>query len=268
MSASPARAKVRPGMREKELWRRFSERRDMAARDELVAVYMPVAARLARRYSGISEPYDDLLQVAGLGLVNAIERFDPSRGTPFVGFAKPTILGELKRHFRDKVWTIRVPRSIHDTMARVEKATEALSLELQRPPSVEELSRHLEVDPSDVLDALEAGVNRRPLSLDTPPTSADGDDASAPGWIGEKEPGYAQVDDRLMLDALLPGLDRREGEMLKLRFVDELSQSQIAGRLGCSQMQVSRLLRRTLERLREAGEGEVGGQAEDRGPAP
>lgn len=241
--------------RERDLWRSFAEARDIGARDELVTLYLPVAQRMARRYAGISEPYDDLFQVASLGLVKAVERFDPARGTPFLGFAKPTILGELKRHFRDKVWTVRVPRSLHDLMAKVEKAAEELSRKLQRPPSVGELSRHLGVDPADVLEALEARLNRSPLSLDTPPDAPDGDETGSPRWVGEEERGYKLVEDRLLLDAALPSLDQRERVMLKLRFVDELPQSQIAEQLGCSQMHVSRTLRRMLGRLRDAGEG-------------
>jgi len=121
--------KARTKEHEKELWRRLKDERDRHAREELVALYMPVARRMAGRYSGIVEPYDDLLQVASLGLLNAIDRFDPSRETPFAGFAKPTILGELKRYFRDKVWTIRVPRALHDRLAAVETATEELTEE-------------------------------------------------------------------------------------------------------------------------------------------
>jgi RNA polymerase sigma-B factor len=244
------------------LWRRFTERRDLAARDALVDAYMPLARRVASRYAGVSEPYDDLVQVASLGLVKAIGRFDPSRGTPFAGFAKPTILGELKRHFRDRVWTIRVPRGIHDTMARVERATEELSAELSRPPSVEDLSRHLKIDPADVLEALEAGRNRRPLSLEAPVLAEDGGESAPPEWVGREDPGYELVEDRLTLERVLPGLDAREREILRLRFIDELPQSRVAERIGCSQMQVSRRLNQTLERLRRMGEGDGGMPAE------
>ena len=121
---------------ERELWRQYSERRDPATREELVRRYLPYAKNLALRYRGATESFDDLLQVASLGLVNAIDRFDPSRGTPFAAFASPTILGELKRHFRDRVWTVRVPRGLHDRMAEVDKAITALTVELQRSPSV------------------------------------------------------------------------------------------------------------------------------------
>jgi RNA polymerase sigma-B factor len=245
-----------PATPESELWERFSRGRDPAAREELVNAYMPLAQRMAKRYAGVSEPYDDLLQVASLGLLNAIDRFDPARGTPFIGFAKPTILGELKRYFRDRVWTVRVPRSIHDLMGRVEKATESLELELRRPPSIGELAGELGVEPAEVLEALEAGHNRRPLSLDAPPVGSDEDD-SPPEWAGEREPGYELIEDRMMLEKVLPGLGESEREILKLRFVDELPQSRIAERLGCSQMQVSRLLRRTLEQLRQEGEAAV-----------
>ena len=131
--------------REKELWARHSRERDPAATEELIRTYLPLAERFARRYTGVSEPYDDLFQVASLGLINAVERFDPSLGTPFIGFAKPTILGEIKRYFRDKVWTVRVPRSVHDLMGKVEKASERLALQLHRPPSVAELAEHLGV---------------------------------------------------------------------------------------------------------------------------
>jgi RNA polymerase sigma-B factor len=251
---------ARPLAADPDLWERFSRGRDPVAREELVHAYMPLAQRMARRYAGISEPYDDLLQVASLGLLNAIDRFDPARGTPFIGFAKPTILGELKRYFRDRVWTVRVPRSVHDTMGRIEKATEALELVLHRPPSVGELADELGVESAEVLDALEARQNRRPLSLDAPRAGSD-EDGQPPEWAGVSEQGYELTEDRMMLEKVLPGLGERERAILKLRFVDELPQSQIADRLGCSQMQISRLLRRTLDELREEGEGatETGG---------
>src|SRR6201996_3093774 len=182
---------------ERELWRRFTVHRDQAARAELVELYMPLAKRMASRYSGVSEPYDDLLQVASLGLLNAIDRFDPARGTPFAGFAKPTILGELKRHFRDKVWTVRVPRSVHDRMGEVEKATEKLTLELGRPPSVEELAGQVGIDAAGVLEVLEARHNRRPLSLDAPPVGEDPDEASGAEWVGRPDGNFDLGEDRL-----------------------------------------------------------------------
>ena len=235
--------------RELDLWKRLKDGGDRAAREELVAMYMPMARRMAKRYSGVVEPYDDLLQVASLGLLNAVDRFDASRGTPFAGFAKPTILGELKRYFRDKVWTIRVPRSIHDRMGRIESATEDLTEELSRPPSPTELAAKLEIDIGAVLEALAAQENRRPLGLDTPIRGEEGDE-SPPEWIGEVDGGYELIDDRLTLESVLPSLDEREREMLRLRFIEDLPQSKIAERIGCSQMHVSRLLRATLTRMR------------------
>src|SRR6187551_2300104 len=144
-----------------ELWRRFARDHDPATREELVRRYMPFAKRLALRYRGASESFDDLLQVANLGLLNAVDRFDPERGTPFAAFAAPTILGELKRHFRDRVWTVRVPRGLHDRIAEVEKAITELTEQEQRPPSVREISARLEMDELDVLEVLEANQNRR-----------------------------------------------------------------------------------------------------------
>ncbi len=235
---------------EKELWRRFGERRDPMIREELVRRYLPFAKSLALRYRGASESFDDLLQVASLGLVNAIDRFDPARGTPFTAFASPTILGELKRHFRDRVWTVRVPRGLHDRMAEVEKAITELTVQLQRSPSVGEIAGRMEVDPADVLEVLEANHNRRPLSLDRP-VGGEEDESPASEWVGDEDSGYELIEDKLALEGVLPHLDDRERLVLQLRFVEDMTQSQIAERIGHSQMHVSRILRRTLERIRE-----------------
>src|SRR6185312_9227661 len=234
---------------ERELWERFIEHRDQATREELVRRYLPFAKNLALRYRGASESFDDLLQVANLGLVNAIDRFEPERGTPFAAFASPTILGELKRHFRDRVWTVRVPRGLHDRMAEVDKATSELTVALQRSPSVGEIAERLELDPADVLEVLEANHNRRPLSLDRP--IGDEEESPASEWIGDEDEGFELVEDKLTLEGVLPQLDERERLILKLRFVDDMTQSQIAEQIGHSQMHVSRILRRTLDRIRE-----------------
>ena len=237
-----------------ELFERWHRQEDRRARDELVQRFLPLARKLARRYNGAREPFDDLLQVASLGLVNAIDRFDPSRGTPFAAFASPTILGELKRHFRDRVWTVRVPRGLHDRMAEVEKAITALTVELQRSPSIGEIATKLDIDPNDVLEVLEANHNRRPLSLDRP-VGGDEDESPASEWVGDEDEGFELVDDKLALEGVLPHLDERERLVLRLRFVEDMTQSQIAERIGHSQMHVSRILRRTLERIRaEVGE--------------
>ncbi len=230
---------------------RFAQNRDARVREELIRRYLPFAAKLTQRYRGASESFDDLLQVANLGLVNAIDRFDPSRGVPFTAFASPTILGELKRHFRDRVWTVRVPRSLHDRLAEVDKAVAALTRDLQRSPSIAEIAERLEIDETEVLEALEANHNRRPLSLDRPAGTEDAEESAAAEWIGEEDSGYELVEGKAALEAALPGLDERERTVLRLRFVEDLTQSQIAERIGFSQMHVSRILRDTLRRIRE-----------------
>jgi len=243
------------------LWKRFRAQRDPATREELVRRYLPFAKNLALRYRGASESFDDLYQVASLGLVNAVDRFDPSRGIPFAAFASPTILGELKRHFRDRVWTVRVPRGLHDRMAKVEEAMSALTVGLQRSPSVGEIAARLELDPTEVLEALEASQNRRPLSLDRPVGNEE-DESPAAEWVGDEDAGFELVEDRLTLEEALPHLDERERTVLRLRFVEDLTQSQIAERIGHSQMHVSRILRRALERIR-AEVGETDADAEE-----
>jgi RNA polymerase sigma-B factor len=236
---------------ERQLWRRFMRDRDPAIREELVRRNLPFAKRLARRYRGASESFEDLLQVASLALINAVDRFDPDRGIPFSAFASPTILGELKRHFRDRAWTVRVPRGLHDRMAQVEKATSELTEILQRSPSIGEIAERLELEPTDVLEVLEANHNRRPLSLDRPASRDDSDEASPAEWIGEEDKNFELVEGRVALDAALPHLDERERLVLRLRFVDDMTQSQIAERIGHSQMHVSRILRRALAKIRE-----------------
>ncbi len=236
---------------EAQLWRRLTVEGDKRAREELIERYMPFAKRLALRYRGASESFEDLLQVANLGLINAVDRFDPERGIPFTAFASPTVLGELKRHFRDRVWTVRVPRGLHDRMAEVEKAIGELTRELQRSPSVGEIAARLELEQTDVLEVMEANHNRRPLSLDRPAGGEDGEDSAPTEWIGSEDGGYELVEGRIALDAALPYLDERERLVLRLRFAEDMTQSQIAERIGHSQMHVSRILRRALNRIRE-----------------
>lgn len=238
---------------EAELWRRRDS--DPAAREELVRRHMPYARSLALRYSGAAEPLDDLVQVANLGLLGAVDRFDPDRGIPFIAFAAPTILGELKRYFRDRAWTVRVPRALHDRIAEVEQAITSLTIEKQRSPSVAEIAAELEMEELTVLEVMEANRNRRPLSLDRPMTGDDDEDSSAPSqWVGVEDESYELVEDRAVLSEILPELGERERRVLKLRFGDELTQSQIAAEIGCSQMHVSRILRRTLDEIRRRTE--------------
>jgi RNA polymerase sigma-B factor len=235
----------------------LATRQDPVAREELVRRHLPFARSLTQRYRGASESFDDLLQVANLGLLNAIDRFDPERGVPFTAFASPTILGELKRHFRDRVWTVRVPRSLHDHMAEVEKAIDALTRDLQRSPSVSEIAERLELEETEVLEVLEANHNRRPLSLDRPASADDPEEAPSAEWIGADDAGYDLVEGKVALDTALPGLDERERTVLRLRFIEDLTQSEIAERIGYSQMHVSRILRQTLRQIREQIEEEA-----------
>lgn len=237
---------------EPELWRRCEEG-DERAREQLVDLYLPLARRLARRYAGVREPYDDLLQVACLGLLLAIDRFDPSAGTPFVGFAKPTILGELKRHLRDKVWTVRVPRPLHDRIGEVELVVEAITKETGRSPSVAEIADWMEIDPTTVLEALEADRDRRMVSLDATATEEEGGPPRVE-TIGGEDSGFEQVEDRAAVAAAIGRLDEPGRELLRMRFAEDLSQRQIAARLGRSQMYVSRCLRGALERLCEGAD--------------
>lgn len=241
---------------EAQLWEQFARTRDQSLREELVERNMAFARRLALRYRGASEPFDDLLQVANLGLINAVDRFDPDRGIPFTAFASPTILGELKRHFRDRVWTVRVPRGLHDRMAEVDKAITELTKQLQRSPSVGEIAERLDLEQTDVLEVLEANQKRRPLSLDRPAGGEDTDESAPAEWVGEEDEGFELVEGRVALDAALPYLSERERLVLQLRFVDDMTQSQIAERIGHSQMHVSRILRRALARIRERIEQE------------
>jgi len=259
---------------ERALWESFAKDRDPAIREELVRRYLPFARKIALRYRGASESFDDLLQVASLALVKAVDRFEPSRGTPFTAFASPTILGELKRHFRDRVWTVRVPRGLHDRIAEVEKAIGELTAKLQRSPSVGEIAERLEIEQTDVLEVLEANHNRRPLSLDRPTQGEDSDETAPAEWIGSEDDGFELVEGRSAIDAAIPHLDERERLVLRLRFVEDMTQSQIAERIGYSQMHVSRILRRTLAQIRERVEAERrggegwSGEAGGRPPSP
>ena len=238
--------------KENELLAEYAETRDPLLREELVRRFLPFARSLALRYRGASEPPDDLIQVASVGLVNALDRYDAERGTPFMAFAAPTIMGELKRHFRDRVWTVRVPRGLHDRMANVDSAIADLTRELQRSPSIPEIAEQLDIDELEVLEVLEAGNNRRPVSLDQPSGGGEEPDESTPSdWVGSEDPGYELIEGRVALEEAIPHLDDRERLVLRLRFVEDMTQSEIAERIGHSQMHVSRILRRTLKRVRE-----------------
>jgi RNA polymerase sigma-B factor len=243
---------------EEELLRRFAETRDPTLREELVNRFLPLARSLAMRYAGGAEPTDDLVQVASVGLMGALERFDPARGVPFAAFAGPTILGELRRHFRDRVWTLRVPRGLQERIRDVEDAITALASVLERSPTVAEIAEKLDIREDEVLEAMEASDARRTMSLDQPAAGDDAGDAAAIGErVGTAEPGYELVEERSAISAGARVLSDLEREVLRLRFVEDLTQSRIAEEVGYSQMHVSRILRRALDRVRTAAEHEA-----------
>jgi RNA polymerase sigma-B factor len=227
---------------------RFHRSRDRAERDALVEHYMPLARSLAGRYRHTSEPLDDLLQVAAIGLIKAIERYDPARGTAFSSFAVPTILGELRRHLRDHTWSIRVPRDLQELGQRLAPATDALSLELGRPPTIAELADRLGTGEEEVLDARQAAAAHSPASLDEPVKT---DDASATvvDLVGSDDRALDRAEDGVLLEHYLARLPAQRREVLRLRFHRDLKQHEIGTILGISQMHVSRLIRQSLEQL-------------------
>jgi RNA polymerase sigma-B factor len=228
---------------------------DLAAREELVERFMPLARDLALRYTYTDEPFDDLLQVASLGLIKAIDRFEPGRGTKFTSYAAPTILGELKRHFRDKGWALHVPRDLQERTLAVSRETEALSKRLGRSPKVREVADALGCTVEDVLEAQEAAASYEAASLDAPATREDGDAASLVDLMGEEDSSYELVESRDAIVSTWQALPEVERNVLELRFMHDLTQREIGEQIGYSQMHVSRLLRRALNRLETAAAG-------------
>jgi RNA polymerase sigma-B factor len=220
-----------------------------AARDGLVALHMPLVEHLARRFRNRGEPYDDLVQVATIGLIKAIDRFDSDRGVEFSTYATPTILGEIKRYFRDKGWAIRVPRRLQELRLSLTAATAELTQELGRAPTVAELSDRLGLSPDLVIEGLESANAYNTLSLDAPDQN-ETDTTTVLDGLGGEDEALESVEYRESLKPLLARLDTREKRILTLRFFRGMTQSQIAEEIGISQMHVSRLLSRTLTELR------------------
>jgi RNA polymerase sigma-B factor len=242
---------------DRELFLRYREG-DIQARDLLVDRFLPLARQLARRYQRASEPLDDLLQVASIGLIKAIDRFDPNREIAFSSYAVPTILGEIKRHFRDKTWSVRVPRDLQELTLRVDRAVGQLSDDLQRQPSVAEIARAVAASDEEVLEALQAGGAYRAISFDMPRGSEeDGAAATVADTIGIDEYGFDRAEDRATLANLLGCVTPREREVLRMRFEEDMTQAEIGAVIGVSQMQVSRLIRKAIAELRDAA-GEAG----------
>jgi RNA polymerase sigma-B factor len=236
---------------------RYRRHGDRAARAALVERFLPLARQLARRYEGRGEPLDDLVQVASVGLLKAIDRFDVDRVTAFSSFAVPTILGELKRHFRDKGWSVRVPRDLQELAIRIERISDELAGPRGQMPTVDELAAHIGVSAERVLEAREAAGARRAVSLDRPVDDDDDHAGVVADAVGFVDAGYGRAEAAATLTRLMRGLDGREREMLRLRFAEDLTQSEIGARLGVSQMHVSRLIRQALAEMALAAEPEA-----------
>jgi RNA polymerase sigma-B factor len=255
-SASPSTGLPTPGAGEqladeRALLRRFAKDRSPVVREELAERFMPLARRLASRYAGGAEPFDDLVQVASMGLVKAIDRFDPERGTAFSTFAVPTILGELKRHFRDRGWSVHVPRDVQERILKVERATAELPARLGRAPTVADIAERLDVTEEQVLEAMHASQGHHAISLDASSTFADGEEPAPLGErIGADDMSFDTVEYGAAIQPVLESISERDRTVLHLRFVEDLTQSEIAERVGVSQMHVSRILRSILDQLR------------------
>jgi RNA polymerase sigma-B factor len=241
-----------PRALERELLIRYHREGDLAAREELVQRFLPFARDLARRYTHTDEPFDDLLQVASLGLLKAIDRFDPDRGAKFTSFAAPTMLGELKRHFRDKGWALRVPRDLQERALTVIREAEELSKQLGRSPKPREVARAVGCSVEEVLEAQQAAATYQAASLDAPTALDDNEGAALVDLLGGEDAAYELVEDRDAIASSWETLPDVERSVLELRFMHDLTQSEIGERVGYSQMHVSRLLRRALRRLETA----------------
>ncbi|MGZ4184738.1 MAG: SigB/SigF/SigG family RNA polymerase sigma factor [Solirubrobacteraceae bacterium] len=237
----------------RELFRRLRSDGDQAAREQLVVRHLSLARKLATRYGRTQEPFEDLFQVACLGLLKAIDRFDPDRGIAFTSFAVPTILGELKRHFRDKGWAVHLPRGLQELVLRIQDADTKLGSTGRRSPTVGEIAEYLNIDTELVLEGLEAIAAHHATSMDQPiEAGQDEGTSTAHDVVGSVDEGYALVDTTASLAAGVKQLRRADREVVALRFRDDLKQSEIAEKIGVSQMQVSRILRRVTDQLRES----------------
>jgi RNA polymerase sigma-B factor len=234
------------------LLRRWRLHGDRDARQKLITMYLPLVRSLARRYAARGEHFDDLVQVGAIGLIKAIDRFDLERGVELTTYATPNIVGEIKRYFRDKGWSVRVPRGLQELNIRINKLIDELVPRLQRSPTINEIAEAAGVTPADVLEALETSQAYNSVSLQSTLGGEQGDEeATLIDYLGKEEENYDIMEDRTVLAPGFAQLDKRERTILYLRFFEGLTQSQIAARVGISQMHVSRLIRRSLERLRD-----------------
>ena len=237
---------------DKVLLRRYHEHGDLQAREQLIEQYMSLVRSLARRYAYRGEQLDDLVQIGAIGLIKAIDRFDLDRGVELTTYATPNIIGEIKRHFRDKGWSVRVPRGLQELNVQLSRLMEQLTVQLGRSPTIPELAKAAGVEEEEVLEALESGRAYSSLSLSSGGTQEDGEELDPLESLGAEEPQYEVSEDRAVLAPGFRVLDDRERKILHLRFFKGLTQSQIAQQIGISQMHVSRLIRRALDKIRSA----------------
>ena len=234
---------------DRELMRRYHELGDTSAREKLIARHLPLVRSLARRYAGRGEQLEDIEQVGAIGLIKAIDRFDLEREVSIATYATPNVVGEIKRHFRDKGWAIRVPRSLQELNAKMSGAIDELTAQLGHSPSVAEIAKSLGTTNEEVLEAMEVGTAYTALSLDAGP-GGDDDGGEPMDTIGTEDAEFDRSEDRATLGPALDHLPEREREILRMRFEEGLPQTQIAERVGLSQMHVSRLIRRSLAAMR------------------
>ena len=249
LTAAQARARE-----DRRLLNRYHRHGELEARDELVERFLPLARQLARRYQRGNEPLDDLVQVASIGLVKAVDRYDPERGTAFSSYAVPTILGELKRYFRDSGWAVHVPRGMQERVMKVNNAIAKLSRETGRSPTAAEVAEEIGEPAELVLEAMEAAIAYDAISLDTPRTSEEDEGDTYADTMGEIDERFELVEYTSAIGPTMRALPERDRLVLKLRFEDDLTQLEIAEQIGVSQMHVSRLIRRALKRLRTVAE--------------
>ena len=235
--------------RDEALFARYRDPRDPVDRDAIVERFLPLARQLAARYERPTEPFDDIFQVACLGLVKAVDRFDATRGVAFSSYAVPTVTGEIKRHFRDRTWAIRVPRGLQELSLRVDRVVAELARERGGQPSVEDVAQAVGVEPEDVLEAMQASAAYRATSLDVP-LSVENESGTLGDAVGTEDDGYAGAEHRAMLQTLMRYLTLRQQNVVRLRFEHDLTQAEIGERIGVGQMQVSRILRQSLARMR------------------
>jgi RNA polymerase sigma-B factor len=236
------------------LFHRFKSSGDPRLREQLVMTYLPLARTIARRYQSPRVPSEDLVQVATIGLMKAIDRYDPGRGVAFSSYAVPTMVGEVQRHFRDHTWGVRPPRDLQERAQRVMTLNRTLSAELGRPPSAGEIAAKMGLSLEDVVEALQACDARDTTSLDRPRVVGEEADTLA-DTIGGEDGEYDRVEQAITADLLMTRLDAREREIIRLRFHEDMTQSEIGERIGCSQMHVSRLVRGAIAKLADAAEG-------------